>query len=122
MNSDYYDDEEEYTCPVGTTLKLVGGKYKALILWRLTGATLRSGKLQQLIPQASARVLTQQLRELERDNLVMRKVHPAVPPKVEYSLTPLGRSIHPVLTAMYEWGLGYLESSGVEANCSMVED
>lgn len=109
----------KYNCPVDATLGMIGGKYKALILWHLIDATRRFGELRRLIPQATPKMLTQQLRELEEDNLVSRTVYPVVPPKVEYSLTDLGRSIQPILSAMYDWGMGYLDSKGVSANCSM---
>jgi len=108
-----------YNCPVGTTLDMIGGKYKSLILWHLVSSTLRFGELRKLIPQATPKMLTQQLRELEYDNLVIRTVYAIVPPKVEYSLSDLGRSIHPVLEAMYAWGTEYLESNGEKINCSM---
>lgn len=71
-------------CPVDTTLKLTGGKYKSLILWHLLSNTLRFGELKRLIPQATPKMLTQQLRELEDDNLLIRTIYPVVPPKVEY--------------------------------------
>ncbi|OYP01244.1 HxlR family transcriptional regulator [Lachnotalea glycerini] len=109
----------EYNCPVDTTLKMIGGKYKSLILWHLIGSTLRFGELRKLIPQATPKMLTQQLRELEENNLISRTVYPVVPPKVEYSLTDLGRSIRPILSAMYAWGNEYLVNNGIEANCSM---
>ncbi|NLT38994.1 MAG: helix-turn-helix transcriptional regulator [Clostridiales bacterium] len=109
----------EYNCPVDTTLNMIGGKYKALILWHLTDSTLRFGELRRLIPQATPKMLTQQLRELEDSDLVIRTVYPVVPPKVEYSLTDLGRSIKPILMTMYAWGADYLKNNGVEACCSM---
>lgn len=109
----------EYHCPVDTTLNMIGGKYKSLILWHLIDATLRFGELRRLIPQATPKMLTQQLRELEKDNLVSRTVYPVVPPKVEYTLTDLGRSIRPILSAMYDWGADYLRKNGLEVNCSM---
>ena len=108
-----------YNCPVETTLKMIGGKYKALILWHLIDVTLRFGELRKLIPQATPKMLTQQLRELEEDNLISRTVYPVVPPKVEYSLTDLGMSIKPILSAMYGWGSNYLKDNGMEVNCSM---
>jgi DNA-binding HxlR family transcriptional regulator len=107
-------------CPVGATLDLIGGKYKALILWHLTGATLRFNELRRLIPQATPKMLTQQLRELEDAGLVIRMVYPVVPPKVEYSLSDLGKSIKPILTTMYDWGEGYLSENGKVVNCSMM--
>ena len=108
-------------CPVGVTLERIGGKYKALIMWHLMDSTLRFGELRKLIPQATPKMLTQQLRELEADLLVTRTVYPVVPPKVEYALTELGSSIHPILSAMFTWGAGYLKQNGLEANCSMME-
>ena len=80
-------------CPVEATLGLIGGKYKALILWRLTDGTLRFSELQRIVTAATPKTLTTQLRELERDGLVARRVYAVVPPKVEYSLTERGRSI-----------------------------
>ena len=108
-------------CPVVATLSMIGGKYKALILWHLVEDTRRFGELQRLIPQATQKMLTQQLRELEKDNLVVRTVYPVVPPKVEYSLSELGRSIKPILDTMCEWGTGYMKSSGIDVNCFMAE-
>lgn len=114
--------DNKLNCPVDATLHLIGGKYKSLILWHLISGTLRHGELQKLIPQATPKMLTQQLRELEKDNLLNRTVYPVVPPKVEYSLTVLGRSLKPILTAMYEWGTGYMKDNGYEISCSMVPD
>jgi len=109
----------KYNCPVEAILELIGGKYKSLIIWHLIGETQRFGELRRLIPQATPKMLTQQLRELEKDNLIIRTVFPVVPPKVVYSLTDLGRSIRPILSAMYDWGTDYLKSNGIKANCSM---
>lgn len=109
-------------CPVDATIRLIGGKYKSLILWHLIGGTLRHGELHKLIPQATPKMLTQQLRELESDNLLTRKVYPVVPPRVEYSLTDFGRSLKPILTAMYEWGAEYMRDNGREISCSMSLD
>ena len=106
-------------CPVVASLTMIGGKYKALILWHLLDTTLRFGELHKRIPQATPKMLTQQLRELESDNLVIRTVYPVVPPKVEYSLSDLGKSIKPILTAMYHWGSDYMEQSGIQIDCSM---
>lgn len=109
------------TCPVGTFLELIGGKYKALVLWHLMHDTLRFGQLQKLIPNATPKMLTQQLRELENDGLIKRKVYPVVPPKVEYSLTKLGGSLEPALRSMFAWGSEYLGKKGKKANCSMAQ-
>ena len=106
-------------CPVVATLDMIGGKYKALILWHLVDGTRRFGELRRLIPQATQKMLTQQLRELEENNLVIRTVYPIVPPKVEYQLSELGKSIKPILDAMREWGTNYMEINGIDANCSM---
>ena len=81
--------------------------------------TLRFSHLRKEVPCATPKMLTQQLRELEADGLLRREVFPVVPPKVEYSLTEFGRSIAPVLEAMYSWGTGYLHEQGREVNCSM---
>jgi DNA-binding HxlR family transcriptional regulator len=110
----------EYNCPVDATLDLIGGKYKSLILWHLTTRTLRHSELQRLIPQATTKMLVQQLRELEKDDLIVRKVYPVVPPKVEYKLSDFGESIRPILERMYDWGVSYLERNGHEVNCSMI--
>jgi len=115
MDSQNYDNN----CPVNATLELIGGKYKSLILWHLIGTTLRYGELRRFIPQATPKMLTQQLRELEEANLVIRTVYPVVPPKVEYKLSDLGMSIQPVLESMYAWGSNYLSDNGKKINCSM---
>lgn len=94
----------DYICPVEATLEIVGGKYKPLILWHLSGKTLRFGQLQKLLSSATPKMLTKQLRELENDGLIARKVYPVVPPKVEYSLTPLGTSFIPILSSICDWG------------------
>lgn len=108
-----------YHCPVDATLGMIGGKYKALILWHLIDQTLRFGQLRKLIPQATPKMLTQQLRELEENQLITRTVYPVVPPRVDYALTELGRSIKPILNGMYAWGEAYLHSQGKTVTCSM---
>ena len=108
-------------CPVEATLELIGGKYKALILWHLSGRTLRFNELQKAIPSVTPRVLTHQLRELEQQKLILRTVYPVVPPKVEYSLTELGKSLMPILTEMRDWGAAYLRSRDMEPNCFMMD-
>lgn len=97
-----------YHCPIEATLDLIGGKYKALILWHLINKTLRFNELRKLMPQATAKMLTQQLRELENNGLLDRIVYPVVPPKVEYSLTEFGESIIPILETMCSWGNDYI--------------
>lgn len=113
------ESKTKINCPVGTFLDRIGGKYKGLIVWHLMNGSLRFSQLQSLIPNATPKMLTQQLRELEKDGLLKRKVYPVVPPKVEYSLTRLGRTLEPALQAMYAWGSGYLERKGKKINCSM---
>lgn len=108
-------------CPVETTLELIGGKYKALILWHLSDGVLRFSQLQKSISSVTARVLTHQLRELEAQGLIARKVYPEVPPRVEYSMTELGRSLMPILTAMRDWGAKFLRSQDIEPNCFMMD-
>ncbi len=106
-------------CPVSATIRLIGGKYKALLLWHLTGQTLRFNQLHRLVPEATPKMLTQQLRELELDGLIRRTVYPVVPPRVEYSLTPLGESLFPILEAMYQWGSALMKDEGLTPSCSM---
>ncbi|HJD34031.1 MAG TPA: helix-turn-helix transcriptional regulator [Candidatus Mediterraneibacter tabaqchaliae] len=91
-------------CPVETTLMLIGDKWKVLILRDLLPGTKRFGELKKSIGNVSQKVLTAQLRDMESNGLVNRKVYPEVPPRVEYSLTELGRSLKPILDAMWDWG------------------
>ena len=107
----------EDNCPVEATLELIGGKYKALILWHLSQGILRFSELRQVIKGATPKMLTQQLRELEAQNLIHREVYPEIPPKVEYSLTDTGRSLMPILVAMREWGVRYLRGKDKELCC-----
>ena len=109
------------TCPVEATLDLIGGKYKALILWHLSGGILRFSELRSRIPKATPKMLTQQLRELEEHTLIHREVYPVIPPKVEYSLTDTGRSLLPILVAMRDWGADYLRSNDREPCCFMMD-
>lgn len=108
------------TCPVETTLELIGGKYKTLILWHLGSGKLRFSELRSRITKATPKMLTQQLRELENQNLIHREVFPVIPPKVEYSLTETGKSLMPILVAMCDWGAGYLRGKNKEPNCFMM--
>ena len=110
---------DKTNCPVVATIDMIGGKYKALILWHLTDGIKRFGEMRRLVPQATPKMLTQQLRELERDGLITRKVYPVVPPKVEYQLSGLGESLKSVLDAMKDWGDDYMKSTGTSPNCFM---
>lgn len=103
----------EYKCSMEVTLDLIGGKWKSLILWHLAGKTLRFSELRKLVPQATQKMMTQQLRDLEEDGLIIRKVYAEVPPKVEYSLSEAGKSLIPVLENMCKWGNDYLNSMEV---------
>lgn len=98
------------------TLSVIGGLWKPLILLHLMSGTLRFMELTRRIPNATQRMLTLQLRELEDDGVLLRHVHPQVPPKVEYELTAFGRSLAPVLLTLREWGVTYLRSRGIEPN------
>lgn len=106
-----------FNCPVEATIHLIGGKYKAVILWQLKDQVLRYSELHKRLPKATPKMLTQQLRELESDNLIGRTVYPVVPPKTEYYLTEFGRSVIPVLDAMCDWGKDYLEQKNSEPSC-----
>ena len=108
-------------CPVAATLELIGGKYKALILWHLSAGTLRFSELKKVINNATPKMLTQQLRELENDALIHREVYPVIPPKVEYSLTERGISLLPILVAMRNWGADYLKERNMESCCFMMD-
>lgn len=94
-------------CPVETTLTLIGDKWKVLILRDLMPGTKRFGELKKSVGNVSQKVLTAQLRVMEASGLVNRKVYAEVPPRVEYSLTELGKSLKPILDAMYAWGKAY---------------
>ena len=96
-------------CPVTAAVNVIGGKWKPLIVHSLFGGTLRFGELRRRIPGVTQQMLTLQLRELERDGVVHREVYAQVPPKVEYSLTDLGRSLEATVASMTEWGRRYLE-------------
>lgn len=91
-------------CPVEAALDVIGNKWKGIILFHLMSGLKRFNELKRLIPDISQRVLTLQLRELEKDKVIKRKVYPEVPPKVEYSLTELGLSLKPILNALRKWG------------------
>ena len=93
-------------CPVETTLMLIGDKWKVLILRDLMPGTKRFGELKKSVGNVSQKVLTSQLRDMEANGLVTRQVYAEVPPRVEYSLTDLGRSLKPILDAMWTWGGG----------------
>ena len=98
------NDKKSVSCPVETTIAAIGGRWKVLVIHHLLEGTQRFGELTRLLGGVSARTLTRQLRELEECGIIDRHVHQQVPPKVEYSLTPLGRELEPLLYAMHAWG------------------
>lgn len=99
-----------YNCPVEVTVEVLDGKWKPLILWHLRDETRRFAQLRRLMPSISQRMLTQRLRELEADGLITRKVYAVVPPRVEYSLTALGRTLIPIMDQMCDWGTNRLKT------------
>jgi len=96
------------TCPVHATLDVIGGKWKLLILWYLHGRILRYSELQKLIGDITPKMLAQELRALERDGIIVRKVYPVVPPKVEYAISAYGKTLHPMIHLLGEWGEKHL--------------
>lgn len=97
----------QYQNPVELALEVIGGKWKMPILWRLGKRTWRYNQLRRELPAISHKMLTQQLRELERSRLITRTVHPVVPPHVDYDITPLGRTALPAIEALRAWGTAY---------------
>lgn len=107
--------DKKFNCVKELTLAMIGGKWKMTILWRLgKNEVMRFGELKNSMPGITQRMLTNQLREMEIDLLVERKVYPVVPPKVEYSLTDHGKSLIPILEAMYNWGEGFVDAVGFD--------
>lgn len=103
-----------FYCTLEATLAIIAGKYKALIIWQLANrGPQRFSQLQRELPRATPKMLSQQLREMADDGLVHRKLYPVVPPHTEYSLTPMGNSIVPIINAMCAWGEDYFESMGL---------
>lgn len=96
--------DQTYFCPVTATVSIIGGKWKPIILWILFQEKRRFSEIKRSIPKITQKMLTQQLRELEKDGIVHREVFPVVPPQVEYSLTQKGHTLAPILKAMEKWG------------------
>ncbi|MDT8421782.1 MAG: helix-turn-helix domain-containing protein [Desulfuromonadales bacterium] len=113
-------ETEPYKCTVAVTLEIIGGKWKSLILWHLRVKTLRFSQLQRRLGGITQKMLTQQLRELERDGMIHREVYAEVPPRVEYSLTGLGGSVVPVLEQMCAWGKVYQEKTGATEQAAII--
>jgi DNA-binding HxlR family transcriptional regulator len=100
----------QYGCSVEATLDIMGGKWKGVILFHLLGGTKRFNELRRLLPEVTQRMLTLQLRELEEVGIVHREVYKEVPPRVEYSLTPFGRTLEPILLLMRDWGAQFMQT------------
>ncbi|MGG1663370.1 winged helix-turn-helix transcriptional regulator [Brevibacillus sp. NRS-1366] len=100
-----------YYCTLEVAMSIIGGKWKSLIVYHLTKGPRRTSELKRMIQGITQKMLIQQLRELEEDGIVIRKVYNQVPPKVEYSVTELGMTMAPILSALCEWGENYLEET-----------
>jgi DNA-binding HxlR family transcriptional regulator len=108
-SSRHQDYQCNFGCSVEAALEVIGGKWKGVILFHLVSGTKRFNEIRRLIPNATQRMVTLQLRELEADGIVERKIYQQIPPRVEYSLTDFGRSLEPILMLMRDWGNEYLE-------------
>ena len=115
MNKEnYMNSAQPYpcACSIKATISVIGGKWKAVILYYLLNEGVhRFTELRRKVPGISEKILTQQLRDLERDGVIQRKVYPEVPPKVEYSITEYGETLRPLSIAMREWGNTHIERS-----------
>jgi len=107
MRHERYDCN--FGCPVEAALEAIGGKWKGVILYHLQSGSKRFNELRRLIPDVTQRMLTKQLRELESDQIINRRVYAEVPPRVEYSLTEFGETLTPILAALKEWGVQYID-------------
>ncbi|MFC4374198.1 winged helix-turn-helix transcriptional regulator [Nocardia halotolerans] len=99
----------DFDCPVEVTLDVIGGKWKGMIIFRLSEGAARFNEMRRAMPHVTQRMLTAQLRELERDGVLTRTVYPEVPPRVEYELTDFGRGLVPIILLMETWGEQYRE-------------
>lgn len=108
-------------CPVTRAMQALGGKWKLHIVFHLMKGTMRFGALQRAVPGVTQQMLTAQLRELEQDGIVLRKVYAQVPPKVEYSLSPLGEKLHALTEALAEWGQNLADGSPKDGLTSRVD-
>jgi DNA-binding HxlR family transcriptional regulator len=104
---------KRYSCPVEVTVDVIGGKWAPVILAHLKQQTLRFSELRRLMPRTSEKMLAQRLHELEAAGLILRTTDGAVPPRVDYSLTDEGRSLAPVLQALYDWGASWAEAKSL---------
>jgi DNA-binding HxlR family transcriptional regulator len=102
------ENNDKYTCPIDFAMSLIGNKWSMWILWSLQDGPLRFGELKRLIPGITEKMLTQQLKKFEKNNIVLRKVYPEVPPKVEYRLTQDGESLKTIMALIKQWGEEHL--------------
>ena len=102
-----------YRCPMEVTMEIIGGKYKGVIIGHLIDKVLRYSELQRLIPNATPKMLIQQLKELESDGIIKRKLYPVVPPKTEYSLTERGKALITAIIELNKWGIKFLEEENI---------
>ncbi|WP_426333887.1 winged helix-turn-helix transcriptional regulator [Paenibacillus silvae] len=109
---------DPYGCPVEATLDVIGGKWKGIILYYLLSGTKRFNEFRRLIPDITQRMLTLQLRELENDGVVHREVYREIPPRVEYSLTPFGFTLEPIIMLMRDWGERYNKEIAIKRGAS----
>ena len=105
--------KDEYQCPLEVTMEIIGGKYKGVIIGHLINKTLRYNELQKLVSHATPKMLIQQLKELEADGIIERKLYPVVPPKTEYSLTKRGETLIPAILELNKWGMNYLREENI---------
>ncbi|MCD7035501.1 winged helix-turn-helix transcriptional regulator [Metabacillus sp. GX 13764] len=112
--------QKVYNIPVEATLEVIGGKWKVVILCHLTKGTKRTSELKRLMPGITQKMLTQQLRELETDGVILRQVYNQVPPKVEYSLSEYGWSLQPILDSLCEWGECHLQKKDKELSVALL--
>ena len=103
------DISQEERCPIRVSLSVIGGKWKPIILWYLRDGPVRFTQLQRSIAGITQMMLTKQLRELEADGIIERTMYHEIPPRVDYRLTEMGRSVFPVLGSLHDWGAGYVE-------------
>jgi len=111
---DKSSSKREYSCPVEATIDVIGGKWKPVILWHIKEKPMRFNEIRSILPNVTQGVLTRQLRELEADKIVNRRVFAEVPPRVEYSLTSFGETFIPILDNLCEWGKTYLTLTQTE--------
>ena len=112
----YYINDKEYKCSVAVTLDIFNDRWKLAIIWHLLENNKRFKDLHEDISEITQKTLTIKLKELEEKNIIHREVFAEVPPKVEYSLTPIGQKLKPVLKEMYKWGINYVEDFGKITN------